>query len=116
MATYDQIKEILGIPKTTLVDWKNTKDYRAILFGAFRNMTPNELEGFVSKSNNRKEKMQYKIVKSDPCKDTIGNFEEKVNSYLKDGWELSGGVTVVPGIDCGDKNTVSQLLQSIYKK
>jgi hypothetical protein len=55
MATYDQIKEIIGIPKTTLVDWKNADDYRSILFNAFRKMSIEELEWFVSKSNKLKE-------------------------------------------------------------
>jgi len=55
MATYDQIKEIIGIPKTTLVDWKNADDYRATLFNAFRKMSIEELEGFVLKSNKLKE-------------------------------------------------------------
>ena len=55
MATYDQIKEIIGIPKTTLVDWKNADDYRATLFNAFRQMSVEELEGFVSRSNTVKE-------------------------------------------------------------
>ena len=115
MATYDKIKEVLGIPKTTLADWKNTKDYRVILFGAFRNMSPDELEGFVLKSNNRKEKMEYIIVKSDPCSDTLSSFEKKVEKYLNNGWKLSGGVTVVSGMDCGGKNKETQLLQAVYK-
>jgi len=60
MATYDQIKEIIGIPKTTLADWKNADDYRSILFNAFRKMSVEELEGFILKSNKSVgEKMKY---------------------------------------------------------
>lgn len=35
--------------------WKNADDYRATLFNAFRQMSVEELEGFVSKSNKLKE-------------------------------------------------------------
>ena len=51
MSTYAEITEIVGIPRSTLNDWKNRDDYRGVLFKALREMTKEELAFFVGKAN-----------------------------------------------------------------
>lgn len=50
MATIKEIVNTLQIPKSTLYDWKNSNDYRAILFHALKSMTIEELEEFKAKA------------------------------------------------------------------
>jgi len=51
VSTYAEITEIVGIPRSTLNDWKNRDDYRGVLFKALREMTKEELAFFVGKAN-----------------------------------------------------------------
>jgi len=50
MSTYAEITKVIGIPRSTLNDWKDRDDYRGVLFKALREMTKEELISFVKKS------------------------------------------------------------------
>ena len=51
MATYDEISRIIGIPKRTLVDWKNADDYHRRLFFALKSLSKDELEALLQRAD-----------------------------------------------------------------
>ncbi len=51
MATYDEISRIVGIPKRTLVDWKNAEDYHRRLFYALKALSKDELEALMRRGD-----------------------------------------------------------------
>jgi len=58
---------------------------------------------------------EFAIIKSDPYRDKLEDFEKKVNSYLDDGWKLAGTLIIFP-VDTGDKTSLSpQFLQPLIK-
>jgi len=60
--------------------------------------------------------MEYKIIKSDPYSDNVEDFEKLVNSYLENGWELQGGIVLLP-VDTNDKKSLStQFIQTVFKR
>ncbi|CAA6807385.1 MAG: Unknown protein [uncultured Sulfurovum sp.] len=59
--------------------------------------------------------MTYKILKSDPYKDSIEDFEEAVNKYLKDGWEPTGGIYMRDVYQKSSGVEFTQFFQSITK-
>lgn len=46
----NQIRLIIGIPKQTLTDWKNSNNYRKDLYWLLKSMTKKELIAFKEKS------------------------------------------------------------------
>ena len=50
MATYDEISRTIGIPKRTLVDWKNADDYHKRLFYALKSLSKDELDELMQKA------------------------------------------------------------------
>ncbi len=64
MATYDQISQAVGIPKSTLVDWKNADDYRKKLFYALKSMSNEEIHTLMQRAVEAMEKKNYASVSS----------------------------------------------------
>ncbi len=52
MAKQIDIARIVGIPISTLIDWKKAKDYRKLLYFSLLSMTLDELKEFVKNGNN----------------------------------------------------------------
>jgi hypothetical protein len=61
MAKQIDISRIVGIPVSTLIDWKNAKDYRKLLYFSLLSMTLDELKAFVENGNSLLLKKQKDI-------------------------------------------------------
>lgn len=83
MATYDQISEILKIPKTTLVDWRKSDDYRSTLFHALKSMSVEELKDFTMENGVDSVETKDMIVKKlqSMTKEEVKDFIRSVLSF-----------------------------------
>jgi len=65
MATYDEISEITGIPKTTLIDWNKAGGWRSNIFWMLRAMHKDELTAHIDKGMQAKEEKMRKKRKKE---------------------------------------------------
>jgi len=55
------IVRVVGIPVSTLIDWKKAKDYRKLLYFSLLSMTLDELQAFIENGNSLLLKKQQDI-------------------------------------------------------